>query len=306
MPRPSAPPQGATAARGAGADDPWRERIATVEVQLSATRATATRASQDVAAARERADAASARVEALEASLRASIEALEQTARDALSRAERPLPLQEVDARVAEIETIAQNARAGVAALRQELAENRRLDEARAVRLASIEDRVGRLEEDPRPAELRLSIDRVEQRVIAAEREQQSIRDGHAARSEPSPPALDLDRVRASIERVAALESRVAEMERRESALAEELASLRTSSRPAAPRSPGARTSDGLRSIAGIGPKMITKLQGAGISDREALAALDDEARARLAREIGVKRDKLDSWCDAARAIATD
>ena len=46
---------------------------------------------------------------------------------------------------------------------------------------------------------------------------------------------------------------------------------------------------------------LMTKLREAGVPDAAALAALDDAGRARVAAATGIKRDKLDAWCAAAR-----
>ena len=253
--------------------------------------------------------------------------------RDALARAERPLPLAGLEARTAELETIAQAARAGVSALRHELAENRRLDEARAMRLGSIEDRLSRLEGDPRADELRLAIDRVEERITTALREHAALRErfesvieevraerarmadavGNAekalARIEELAEAQDELRAASSLDallpRMADLESLVIENGRNDARLAKELEALRdqvTGTAAAESSSAPPRAGAPLRGIPGIGPKMESKLRALGIEDRAALAALDDEARARVSRELGVKREKLDAWCEAAAA----
>lgn len=334
IPRPpSIPPAAAGAtARAAAPDaavDPWRERIAQLEIQLSAARAAATRAGQDATASRERAEALASRLDRVEGELLVSIERVEEVARDALSRADKPLPLAGLEGRTSELETVAQTARAGVSALRQELAENRRLDEARAMRLGSIEDRVSRLEGDPRADELRLAIDRVESRVIAVEREQASLRErvesvleemrserarmaDAVAKAEKAFARIEelaeaQDELRASsgvdvlLPRIADLESLVLENGRNDAKLAKELEALRDQMAQPVEK-PAANTGSApLRGISGIGPKMESKLRALGIADRAALAALDDAGRARVAGELGVKRDKLDAWCEAAR-----
>ncbi|MDQ3037994.1 MAG: hypothetical protein M3Y87_36705 [Myxococcota bacterium] len=335
MPRPSTPPAASSMRASTAPDDPWRERIASLEVQISATRATATRATQELASLRERLEAASARLDATEQSVRASIERAESTVRDALARAERPLPLENLEARTSEIESVAQTARAGVAALRQELAENRRLDEARAVRLTSIEDRVTRVEDDPRPAELRLLLDRLEARLLAGERDRAQLRDrldSIDARGATSPARTDdgaveisqraldrlaelersLEEVRASssvdvlLSRIAELESLVVESGRHTTKVAAELAEL--GAQRVAPvtitgaPAPAASTGS-LRSIAGIGPKLESKLRALGVDDVAALAALSEDDRTRLSPELGLKPGKLDGFCAAARDL---
>jgi predicted flap endonuclease-1-like 5' DNA nuclease len=78
--------------------------------------------------------------------------------------------------RTTEIEHAAQAGRAATATMRQELAEQRRVDDARAARLSSIEERVLTIEKDARLAELRLLVDRLEMRLLAKERENESLR----------------------------------------------------------------------------------------------------------------------------------
>ncbi|UJR79359.1 hypothetical protein [Sandaracinus amylolyticus] len=332
IPRPPSAPSLATAARVSTAPDasldPWRERIAQLEIQLSAARAAASRAQQDAVTSRDRAEALSARLDRIESELGAALERAESTARDAIARAERPLPLEALDARTTEVETLAQSARAGVSAFRSELAENRRLDEARAVRLASIEDRVARIEADPRSDELRLAIDRIEARMLGIEREQAAMR-AHVdalldemrterakmssaiesaekafARIEELAEAQDELRTASSVDallpRMADLESLVIENGRNDARLEKEVESLRAllDAAPAKPLSAPAS----LRTITGIGPKIEAKLHALGIADRAALAALDDDAITRIASELAIKRDKLAAWCDAARA----
>ncbi|AKF08032.1 hypothetical protein [Sandaracinus amylolyticus] len=333
IPRPPSAPSIATAARASTAPDvsldPWRERIAQLEIQLSAARAAASRAQQDAIASRERADALSARLDRIESELGAELERAVSTARDAMARAERPLPLEALDARTSEVETLAHTARAGVSAFRSELAENRRLDEARAVRLASIEDRVARIEGDPRPDELRLAIDRIETRMLGIEREQAAMRtrvdalldevrserarmssaiesaEKAFARIEELAEAQDELRTASSVDallpRMADLESLVIENGRNDARLEKELESLRArlDAAPVPAASPDAAS---LRTIAGIGPKIEAKLHALGIAHRAALAALDDDAIKRVASELAIKREKLAAWRDAARA----
>jgi predicted flap endonuclease-1-like 5' DNA nuclease len=235
---------------------------------------------------RERIDAAASRLEALDVAVREALERVEGVARAALERAEQPLPLGALERRMNKIEILAQTLRAGVAALRQELAENRRLDEARQARIVSLEERVARAEADPRPAELVLAIDRAEARVIATEREQAAIRERLDALSASAAADRErLDRLASALERALAAFAR---------------APGSAASCAPEPAAAGVRP---LRAIPGIGAKIESKLRAAGIGDAAALAALDAVACARLAREIGVKPDKLEAWCAAARAL---
>ena len=205
--------------------------------------------------------------------------------------------------------------------------------------MGSIEDRVGRLESDPRADELRLAIDRVESRVIAVEREQTSLReridasldemrverakmaDAIAkaekafARIEELAEAQDELRAASSVDallpRIADLEALVLENGRNDGRVAKELEALRaaieSTPRASSDRAPQKKKADTstpaatLRGVSGIGPKMESKLRALGITDRAALASLDEDARARIASELGVKRDKLDAWCEAAK-----
>jgi predicted flap endonuclease-1-like 5' DNA nuclease len=297
MPRPSAPPAAAPSpAKVVDAGGEWRERLASVEVQVSATRATSQRAANDIAALRERTDATVTRLDTIDQSLRAALASIGDTARAALARAEAPPDLQRVESKIAQLETIASAARAASAALREELAENKRLAEARGTRIASLDTRLGKLECDPRPAELRLALDRIEARILASEREQGAIKSRLDA-LEQRPSRSEEDAAPRASERPSgdALASVTAE-------IAELRAAIATMSATAAARgeSAGAARSP-FAGITGIGPKIQTKLAAAGVPDAAGLAAIEDPERDRIARAIGVKRDKLDGWIDAAR-----
>jgi hypothetical protein len=172
MPRP--PAHAPAPARAADANDPWRERIAALEVQLSATRAAATRASTDVAAMREKLESTAARVDAIDQ--RKTPIAPEPKVIEPAERTEPALP-SNLEGKLGELETMAQAARAAAQTVKQELAENKRLDEARQARIESIEDRLSHLGKGSGEKELRLAIDRAEVRVVAAEKEQSAIRD---------------------------------------------------------------------------------------------------------------------------------
>jgi predicted flap endonuclease-1-like 5' DNA nuclease len=341
VPRPSAPPPA-----GGPADtnaEAWRERIANIEVQLSATRSSVQRMQSEFASLREKLDETASKLvclgeltslrekldqtghrfetseaevraslERIEAEVRASLERIEAIAEQALQRADKPLPIASLEARMSEIEALATVVRAGLATLQQELAESRRLDEARHARIESLEGRLLRAESDPRPVELRLAIDRLEARVIAAEREQRALREQLEAR------VIAAEREQRALREQ--LEARVVAAEREQRALREQLEALFRLAgeeraridrlteaweeiaghlRRSASDAPPART---LRDIPGIGPKSESKLRAAGIASADDLAALDAEGRSRIARMLGIKQEKFDAWCEAARA----
>ena len=106
--------------------------------------------------------------------------------------------------------------------------------------------------------------------------------------------------------RLADLEALVLENGRNDARLRKELDDLRSAiaaaatAPAAAPAAP--RKKSGAFGVAGVGPKLVAKLREAGIEDAAALAALDGEGRARVAKATGIKREKLDAWCDAAAA----
>lgn len=156
MPRPSVTPASTGERAPASPEDPWRERIAALEVQLSAARSMLTRALEELSPLREKVDGLAAQISSSDDSMRTTLTLLTE--------------------RTVELEHLARAGRAAIATMHHDLAEQRRVHDARAARLSSIEERVLAIEHDPRLPELRLLVDRLEMRLLAKERENESIR----------------------------------------------------------------------------------------------------------------------------------
>jgi predicted flap endonuclease-1-like 5' DNA nuclease len=261
-------------APGAGGDP---ARLAQLEVQLQSTRAALTRASDDIQAAVRRAEAAEARatqlaerIAALEAATTEAQQALSARVEQAMARAERPVALEPLEARLEKLDQDTARARVAIATAQQELAEHGRLFESRKVRLDSFDARLGRIEADPRLAELNRSIERLDLKLTAIE------------------TGRDLGTI---VARIAALEAR------REQAAV----------RPPSTRPPRKAESEpaGLRAIKGLGPKYQKQLGELGITTPAQLAAWTDADLDRVAAHLGMPRKKLEKlgWIAAAKAV---
>lgn len=154
MPRPTGGSMNERAS--ANPEDPYRERIAALEVQLSAVRSTLSRALEELSPLGDKVHELIARLAIADDVQRAS--------------------LTQFTERTAELSQAAQAGRAAIATMRQELAEQRRKDDARAAKISSVEERVLSLESDARLGELRLLVDRLELRLVQKERENESFR----------------------------------------------------------------------------------------------------------------------------------
>lgn len=252
---------------------PSEARIGQIEVQLQATRAALGRASEDVAAAQRRADAAEATaaslakvVEALRTQLTESRTALEARVGDALARADRPVALDAVLERLDRLDHGMGQARAGQATAQHELAEHARLFESRKARLESVEARLGRLESDARWTELHRAIERIDLRLSALEK----------TRADGTGDLTPL------LERLNKLEEQAA------------------APRSAADKSGG----EGLQRVKGIGPKYAKQLRELGITEPAQIAAWTDADLSAIADKLGVPKKRLEKlgWIEAARA----
>jgi predicted flap endonuclease-1-like 5' DNA nuclease len=172
MPRPSAPPPAATRSAGAldltpSPADPWRERIAQLEVQLAAARAESARRAEESAQLRARLDALEPMARSATEQLASMSERMERALAEARGWAERPLPVGALEGRMSEVESLAASVRASVATAAHDIAEHGRMFDARATRMASLESRIALVERDPEKNELRLAGERLELRVAA-------------------------------------------------------------------------------------------------------------------------------------------
>ena len=172
MPRPSAPPPAATRSAGAldltpSPADPWRERIAQLEVQLAAARAESTRRAEESAQLRARLDALEPMARGATEQLASLTERMERALAEARGWAERPLPVGALEARMTEVESLAASVRASMATATHDIAEHGRMFEARAARMASLESRIALVERDPERNELRLAAERLDLRLTA-------------------------------------------------------------------------------------------------------------------------------------------
>ncbi len=264
--------------RPAPGSAPSDARVGQIEVQLQATRAALSRASDDVLAAQRRAEAAeaatatlAAAVQRLEAQLTEARASLEREVRGALERAERPVALDPLIERLDKLEHGMGQARASQATAQHELAEHARLFESRKARLESVEARVHRLESDARFTDLHRAVERIDLRLSALEK--------RAAPASGDAASVDLSPL---LQRLDALEKAASPASRSTSAGAE-----------------------GLRQIKGIGPKYEKQLRELGITEPAQIAAWTEADLADVAEKLGVPLKRLEKlgWIEAARAV---
>lgn len=315
-------PKPAAAATGSGEPaDPWRERLASIEVQAQATRALAQRTADDASAMRQRAEAAESRVRALESELGGRVVELERALAEGASRAgatDRPpaeiATPEGLAERVERVDRLASQARVALDTIQQDLAEHARLFQARKARMDSLEARVARAEDDPRIADLVRKVESfdltlarllpqlegaaaVDARVAAIE--------ARAAASEERVRVLDA-RSRGLAEALADVERRSAVASERSAALDARVALLEGAAGAGSRATPSrsAEPEDELRSLKGVGPKLAKQLREAGVTTVAEIAAWSDEDVASFAQKLGttVAKIKKAGWVDAARA----
>ena len=279
IPRPSnVAPAPTTPGRSGDAGDPLRERLATVEVQSSATRSIATRIETEANRAHSRIDAIESsvrdRVHQLGEAIDGARKAIEARIDEILSAGVRPTMPMHVE--TASLEALAPENKGGdvaglktaLATLRQTVAEHDRQFEARRARVESLETRVAAVEGDPRVVELRRAVEGFDLRLRALERSQETLRS-------------DVDA------RVTAMEARLAE------ASASVLAKKTVAPDPE------------LRRIKGVGPKYEKALREIGITTIAQVAAMGDDELTRVAAQLSVPVERVRKlgWPDIARGL---
>lgn len=227
------------------------------------------------------------------AALSRELQALAATVDEVARNVERPESFVVLSSHVSMSSQLAEANRVSLLAQKAELDEVRRVLEARRVRIESIEERLGGARADERAVELRRASERLDLRVSALE-------------------AAPLTQALAA--RVEALEEREQALDEREQRLAARLEQLEASVRDAeeAVRARGRTTTSvgavapvesELRSLRGLGPKAEVALVAIGIRTLEDVAALEEDDVDRIARAVGMKRERFVSlgWIATAR-----